>query len=180
MNNSYAEKNFPTEQPSPREETRLSRAHGDKERPSRSQAPPCEGTQEIDGSALLRFGLPKGSRLLKPADFKRVYASGRRFDGRFMTVFVLPNENPVQRLGITASKKMSNKAHDRNRAKRLLRESFRLSKIELAGIETKYDWVLNARRSLLRVKLEKPLAELREIIAKIKNLESQKGEKTFQ
>ncbi len=180
MNNSYAEKNFSTEQPSPREETRIPCAHGDEERPRRSQAPSCEGTQEIDGSALLNFGLPKGSRLLKPAEFKRVYASGRRFEGRFMTVFVLPSEKPVQRLGITASKKMSNKAHDRNRAKRLLRESFRLSSDELSGIETKYDWVLNARRSLLKVKLEKPLAELREVIAKVKNLESQKGEKTFQ
>ncbi len=180
MSNSYAKKNFPTEQPSPREETRLPGENGDQERPRRIEAPPSQRTQEINGSSLLNFGLPKDSRLRKPAEFKRVYASGRRFEGRYMTVFILPSDKPVQRLGITASKKMSNKAHDRNRAKRLLRESFRLSKSELNGLEANYDWVLNSRRSLLQVKLEKPLAEFRQIIAKVKNLESRKGEKTFE
>lgn len=180
MNNSYAEKNFPTEQSSPGEKARLPRQNGDQERPRRSQAPSREGTQEIDGSALLNFGLPKDARLRKPAEFKRVYASGRRFEGRFMTVFVLESETGRHRLGVTASKKMSNKAHDRNRAKRLLRESFRLSRAEVEEIDARFDWVLNARRSLLKVKLEKPLAEFRQIIAKVKNLESRKGEKTFE
>lgn len=122
--------------------------------------------------------MPKAERLRKPAEFKRVYGNGKRFDGRFMTVFILSSETNAQRLGITASKKISTKAHDRNRCKRLLREAFRLSKAELAELETKFDWVLNARRNLLQVKLDKPLEEFRQIIAKVKNLESQKGENT--
>ncbi len=180
MNNRYAKENFSTEQSSPREKARIPGAHGDQERPRRFEAPQSQGPQEINGSALLNFGLPKAERLLKSAEFKRVYASGKRFDGRFMTVFVMRSDRSLQRLGVTASKKMSNKAHDRNRAKRLLRESFRLSKAELAEITVGYDWVLNTRRSLLQVKLDRPLAEFRQIIAKVKNLESQKGESTFE
>jgi ribonuclease P protein component len=84
-----------------------------------------------------------------------------------MTVFAMPNKQGVQRVGVTATKKAIGKAHDRNRAKRLLRESFRLSRLELDGIDVKYDWVLNARRSLLNVKLEKPLEEFRQIISRV-------------
>jgi ribonuclease P protein component len=67
----------------------------------------------------------------------------------------------------------------RNRAKRLLRESFRLSKAELSELETKFDWVLNARRSLLRVKLEQPLAEFRQMVERVGKFESKNkiGEK---
>ena len=62
----------------------------------------------------------------------------------------------------------------RNRAKRLLRESFRLSRVELDAISVKFDWVLNARRSLLFTKLDKPLAEFRAIAAKVAEGESKK------
>ena len=58
-------------------------------------------------------------------------------------------------------------AKRRNRAKRLLRESFRLSRVELDAVTAKYEWVLNARRNILNVKLEKPLAEFQQIIVKV-------------
>ncbi|MEP6904278.1 MAG: ribonuclease P protein component [Actinomycetota bacterium] len=111
--------------------------------------------------------MPKEARLLKRADFLRVYEHGKRFEGRFMTVFILPASGDKHRVGITATKKAIGKAHDRNRAKRLLRESFRLSRAELDAIGTRWDWVLNARRSILKVKLEIPLTEFRAIAARV-------------
>ncbi|MEO6655981.1 MAG: ribonuclease P protein component [Pyrinomonadaceae bacterium] len=111
--------------------------------------------------------MPKEARLLKRADFLRVYEHGKRFEGRFMTVFILPASGDKHRVGITATKKAIGKAHDRNRAKRLLRESFRLSRAELDAIGTRCDWVLNARRSILKVKLEMPLTEFRAIAARV-------------
>jgi ribonuclease P protein component len=168
MESNYAEENVSTEQPPPREKARFPGEDGDQERPRGVEAPQGEGSQAPYGSSLLiSFDLPKEARLAKRAEFLRVYESGSRIEGRFMTVFLLPNDKGRHRVGITATKKAIGKAHDRNRAKRLLRESFRLSRAELDRVETKFDWVLNARRNILWVKLEKPLDEFRGIIERI-------------
>mgnify|MGYP003905656179 CR=1 FL=1 len=151
----------------PQAAPRLSRPHGDQRRPQGAGTAQGQGTQAPDGSALLSFDFPKEARLAKRAEFLRVYEQGKRIEGRYMTVFVMPSRRDIHRVGITATKKAIGKAHDRNRAKRLLREAFRLSRAELDCVSIKYDWVLNARRSLLKVKLEKPLAEFREIVNRI-------------
>lgn len=167
MESDYAEENISTKQSPAREKARVQGQDGDKERPGSDKTPSREGPQASYGSALLSLGLPKEARLAKRAEFLRVYDKGFRVEGRYMTVFVLPNARVGHRVGVTATKKAIGKAHDRNRAKRLLRESFRLSRLELEAVLTKSDWVINARRSILRVKLEKPLAEFRGIAVKI-------------
>lgn len=167
----YAKENISTKQSPPSQKTRVSCENENSSGTQRNQTPSQERTQETDAVSLLSFRLPKENRLRKPKEFQRVYKGGKRFEGRFMTVFILPSETSFQRLGITASKKAIGNAVKRNRAKRLLREAFRLSRAELDGLEIKYDWVLNARRHLLKVKLKEPLKEFRQIVAKVKKVE---------
>lgn len=100
-------------------------------------------------------------------DFKRVYQKGRRYDGLLMTAFILANDQPHHRLGLTASRKMSVRAVERNRAKRLLRETFRLHVGTLGTLQGKYDWVLNARRTLLAVRIGEPFEEFSRIIKRV-------------
>jgi ribonuclease P protein component len=115
--------------------------------------------------------LPKDARLRKSAEFRAVYNEGRRFDGRLMTAFVLPMGLGQHRIGITASRKMSRLAVRRNRAKRLLREAFRLNGSELGALKNRYDWVFNPRRLIIEEKADSVVADLRRIIAHVERSE---------
>ncbi|MBA2526647.1 MAG: ribonuclease P protein component [Pyrinomonadaceae bacterium] len=106
------------------------------------------------------------------SDFLRVYRTGKRYEGHLLTVFVLPNSLTQHRLGITASRKALGRAVDRNRAKRLLREAFRLTKPRIDRLKKRYDWVLNARRSLLSLETRRPTDELEQMIARVESEEA--------
>jgi ribonuclease P protein component len=69
---------------------------------------------------------PKANRLLRRPQFSRVFETGLRVQGRFLTVLLTSNDTGRPRLGIVASRKLGN-AVKRNRAKRLIREAFRRS-----------------------------------------------------
>jgi ribonuclease P protein component len=69
-------------------------------------------------------GLSADRKLRRRNEFQRVFDSGRRTHGRFFTIIAAPSDAPATRLGIVASKKLGG-AVVRNRAKRLIRETFR-------------------------------------------------------
>ena len=71
------------------------------------------------------------------AEFQHVYRNGKRYEGVFITAFVIENQELNHRLGVTASKKALGKAVQRNRAKRLLRETFRSNETFLREFDTK-------------------------------------------
>jgi ribonuclease P protein component len=166
----YAEAHISTEQQASCEDARLQSKDGDQGRETGLEETPREGTQAPDAVALLNpaRGLPRDARLRNSAEFRLVYETGRRFDGRLMSVFVRPNGLKRHRLGITASRKLARRAVDRNRLKRLLREAFRLSSATMEVLPDSYDWVLNPRRSMLKLKLAEPLREFQEIIERVK------------
>jgi ribonuclease P protein component len=168
----YAEAYISTEQPTPRQDPRLPCAHGDEGRSPGFKEASGQGAEAPDSVALLsRTALREDARLRNPAEFRAVYNSGRRFDSRLMTVFVLVGGRVRHRLGITASKKMSRRAVDRNRTKRLLREAFRQNSAGLDALKNRYDWVINARRSMLEVKSQAVAEAFGRIVAQVQAVE---------
>jgi ribonuclease P protein component len=106
------------------------------------------------------------------SEFQHVYRNGKRYEGVFISAFVIENQGLNHRLGVTASKKALGKAVQRNRAKRLLRESFRSNENFLLELARNYDWVLNAKAAVLHQKLDAPRQELKGIIEKVGRLET--------
>src|ERR1043165_7725315 len=105
--------------------------------------------------------LPKRCRLRARAEFQKVYAEGRRYDGRLMASFLRQNEFPEHRLGVTASTKAIGRSVQRNRARRLLREVFRRSGSEMKTLRLRYDWVINAKPALVSSTADLRFRELR-------------------
>ena len=63
--------------------------------------------------------------LKKNNDFQNVYKNGKSYANRYLVMYVLENNKNINRLGISASKKVGNSVV-RHRFARLVRESYRL------------------------------------------------------
>ena len=76
--------------------------------------------------------------------YKRVFDQGRSVKGRLLTAWAYSADDADRRAGVVVSKKTFRKAVDRNRAKRLMREAYRLLAKESA-VPVATEWVLIAR-----------------------------------
>ena len=111
---------------------------------------------------------PKPNRLLRHADFDRVYKQGRRHFAANITAFYLgrtEQEAAGPRIGFTVGKALGG-AVQRNRIKRRLREAVRLNGFQTSLV---LDVVINPKRSVLTMDfsdLQGEVAKAFEAIAK--------------
>lgn len=102
-------------------------------------------------------------RLKQSRDFARVRQQGRRLTcGCFIANWQVLPEGSATRLGVITAKKLGN-AVVRARARRLLREAFRLHQYEMA---CPVDLVLVARNSITRLSLQPVEQALLEMMRK--------------
>ena len=87
--------------------------------------------------------LPFGS-LNRNGDFRRLYHR-TPITSHCLVTYAAKNRLPYHRIGITTSKKLGH-AYERNRARRVIKESFRLLLPMLPQGRHCYDWVFVARR----------------------------------
>jgi ribonuclease P protein component len=105
---------------------------------------------------------PASCRLLKHADFDRVYKQGQRQFSTILTVFYLRRPDAGgPRVGFTVSRALGG-AVDRNRMKRRLREAVR-SRLKMLGAPL--DVVINPKRSLLTAEFVQIAAEIERAFA---------------
>ena len=101
-------------------------------------------------------GLPRDARVRRAGDFAALRQASGRLGGRCFSVRYRPNGLDHARLGLAISKRVSKRAVERNRIKRLLRESFRRARAQLPPI----DLVVMAREAAAGVPGPELLAEI--------------------
>jgi ribonuclease P protein component len=100
--------------------------------------------------------LPKSERLQRGYQFRRAYEHGRKFVGRLVVLHVVDDPPTGRALGTVTSRKIGG-AVVRNRARRLLREAYRLNKQKL---KTNLHLVMIARSGINGKRLRDVEAEL--------------------
>lgn len=94
---------------------------------------------------MVGYSFSKSLRLLNAKAYKRVFDDAQlKVSNQQILFLARPNELNQPRLGLVVAKKNARLAVQRNRIKRIVRDTFRLQQHQLAGL----DIVVLARRGL--------------------------------
>ena len=102
-------------------------------------------------------------------EFRRLYKKGKSAASQYVVIYTGRNNNTINRLGITVSKKVGRAVH-RNRVRRRLKEIYRLNETNL---NTGYDIIIVARLKSRFIKfseLEASVISLFKRLGVIRNL----------
>ena len=102
--------------------------------------------------------------------FLELYKKGKFYVGKFIILYVLINNLDINRLGITASKKIG-KSVTRNRYRRLIRENYRLYE---NFVKSGNDFVFVARNSEILPEFLEIKKEMKFLLRKLNVFDQEK------
>jgi len=108
--------------------------------------------------------LPKKFRLKGRKEIQRVISQGKKITLENSDIYFIKNNLDYCRFCIVAKKKVFKKASQRNRAKRLVRESIRKN---LKNLNLSYDFVVFAKESIFKKKLTDIATEFKNFFNKL-------------
>lgn len=95
---------------------------------------PSESISRLQPSREKPFGFSRDKRLLTGKAYKQVFDQAKRVGNPYWTVYGWRHKEAKAELGLAIAKKTLRRAHERNRLKRLARETFRHMHADLLGV----------------------------------------------
>ena len=99
----------------------------------------------VERSSQLNWAMLKKTVLRRKKEFDNVYKKGKSLADKYVVVFYRKNNKDYSRISFLASKKVGNSVK-RNRARRLMKEAYRLSDMKIAD---GYDFIFIARNRIV-------------------------------
>ncbi len=111
--------------------------------------------------------LPLDNRIRKKKEFDKIFKEGIVSQSDSIIIKILKNDQKKTRFGFIVSKKVSPKATERNKIKRILREQIR---IRLPEIKKGFDMVIISKKEALEKNSKEIGREMEKMLVKSKVL----------